>query len=703
MASYTEHLNLLKKNPATDGADTFNIETMLNENWDKVDKAVAKKADLGENGEIVPEQLPIYAQFSGASAMGNECFGGLLSINNIQGNTVLGGTPAYNAPVSMTSVESPIDLRIAGKNLILQSSMQYGEPGRPYGITIVQKNGIFTLSGTNSSSDEVYINLISFLKDKNFMLPAGEYTISLGVDSSIPESGIDVTLAKRVGNRNIGILSLSASSPKATFTLKQDTDKVFIFVSVSGGVNCDGVVIAPQIECGDQATEYEIPSGISVEIPLIGKDGQMLEPLRMAYKGTSESNKTPYADRILRKNGVWYIERNTMQVSLTDVGWSKLTNYMAPTQDGVSIEPGVTSSLTLCTHFPSKGTNSESAGIWTGKFIAIGNDVLPNGSATTVEEMQQFCAAQAETGTPVLICTPMSPPIYEELHPDVQVILSTLTVPGGTCSVWFSGEIPPSSADIGIPRGDFPCADVTGAYLLLNQHMQNQDNPHGVTAAQVGADAAGSAAAVQTNLTNHINNKNNPHGVTAAQVGAKADFSILPVSQGGTGVPTLAQLAQSLFPTSIGSLPDTSYNFAITGPQWNGNGYMSFQALMSQITANGGCRIVTGSYAGTGTYGNDSPCSLNFGFVPKFIIILEHHTKNYDTAHTFALFINPLPRTNRIAPSTTNYPYGALEVTWGTTVTWKISNSIEWRFSDYQSAVGQMNGAGYTYYYAAIG
>lgn len=37
MASYTENLNLLKKNPLTDGSDTFNIETMLNENWDKID------------------------------------------------------------------------------------------------------------------------------------------------------------------------------------------------------------------------------------------------------------------------------------------------------------------------------------------------------------------------------------------------------------------------------------------------------------------------------------------------------------------------------------------------------------------------------------------------------------------------------------------------------------------------------------------
>ena len=41
MASYTKNLNLLKKYPVADGADTFNIETMLNENWDKIDEKVA--------------------------------------------------------------------------------------------------------------------------------------------------------------------------------------------------------------------------------------------------------------------------------------------------------------------------------------------------------------------------------------------------------------------------------------------------------------------------------------------------------------------------------------------------------------------------------------------------------------------------------------------------------------------------------------
>ena len=111
---------------------------------------------------------------------------------------------------------------------------------------------------------------------------------------------------------------------------------------------------------------------------------------------------------------------------------------------------------------------------------------------------------------------------------------------------------------------------------------------------EMNYDTAGSAATVQANLDAHVNNKSNPHGVTAAQVGAKADFSILPVSQGGTGVPTIAQLAQSLFPIQIGSLPDTSYNFAITGPGWSGNGYMNFQALMTQLSANGMYRIEKG-------------------------------------------------------------------------------------------------------------
>lgn len=38
MASNTPNLGLLKKDPVVDGNDTFNVQTMLNDNWDRVDE-----------------------------------------------------------------------------------------------------------------------------------------------------------------------------------------------------------------------------------------------------------------------------------------------------------------------------------------------------------------------------------------------------------------------------------------------------------------------------------------------------------------------------------------------------------------------------------------------------------------------------------------------------------------------------------------
>lgn len=55
MASNTPRLGLYKKDPISDANDTFNIQTMLNDNWDKID---GKVAILGPDGKILSEQLP---------------------------------------------------------------------------------------------------------------------------------------------------------------------------------------------------------------------------------------------------------------------------------------------------------------------------------------------------------------------------------------------------------------------------------------------------------------------------------------------------------------------------------------------------------------------------------------------------------------------------------------------------------------------
>ena len=72
-------------------------------------------------------------------------------------------------------------------------------------------------------------------------------------------------------------------------------------------------------------------------------------------------------------------------------------------------------------------------------------------------------------------------------------------------------------------------ADASGSAAAvqtkLDTHTANRNNPHQVTAEQVGADASGSAAAVQTKLDTHTANRNNPHQVTAEQVGADASGS----------------------------------------------------------------------------------------------------------------------------------------------------------------------------------
>lgn len=46
MAEYTPNLNLLKKDPATDGNDTFNIKTMLNDNWDIIDTEIGNLKNI---------------------------------------------------------------------------------------------------------------------------------------------------------------------------------------------------------------------------------------------------------------------------------------------------------------------------------------------------------------------------------------------------------------------------------------------------------------------------------------------------------------------------------------------------------------------------------------------------------------------------------------------------------------------------------
>lgn len=143
-------------------------------------------------------------------------------------------------------------------------------------------------------------------------------------------------------------------------------------------------------------------------------------------------------------------------------------------------------------------------------------------------------------------------PCSEKGHPDGVATLDQNgkvpeeQLPDQMITVGEDGKIPedklPESVVTTEPDGKIPeeklSKEISDAVSTIKSHVENQGNPHKVTAAQVGADPSGSAAAVQDNLNTHTSNRSNPHGVTAAQVGAYSKEETLQAIQ-ETGASTI--------------------------------------------------------------------------------------------------------------------------------------------------------------------
>lgn len=412
-----------------------------------------------------------YIPMNGAEVFGIPCAGGPLALDNIQGNTIQDGIPAYNIPVEVQSVTSPLNLHVSGKNLV--QPVWYIDEQTQSGVTCTRDGNAFTLTGTNSASSSVNFYIQRYDTGTAFALPAGTYTLS-GMPQMESHNNWELGLYRRLpaGTNERVAYDTGVEGANQTFTLMEDADNLFLAIRVGSGVTLDDVTVTPQIEAGSEATDYEEPSNAAIDIPLVGTDGQELEPLRMSYTGRSNvTGGTPCPDRIIRRDGVWCVERNTAVADLTGAVWGTGSAYLAPYLRGDLVR-GQESHWVQCTHFPPSGANPSTvwtAGIWMGSGLAINKESLPSGTSTTQEEMAAWCAAQAEAGTPVRVIYTLKAPVYEQLHQDVQVLLNTLAVPGGVCSVWFEGSVLPSGADIGLPRGDYPNAGVEGAYRWLEE------------------------------------------------------------------------------------------------------------------------------------------------------------------------------------------------------------------------------------------
>ncbi len=111
----------------------------LNENWEKVDEAVAKKAELGADGKIPAEQLPEMNYDTAGSAAAVQA-----NLNAHTGNK--------SNPHGVTAAQVGADP--AGSAAAVQANLNShtGNRGNPHGVTAAQVGAIPTTGGSVSGA-----------------------------------------------------------------------------------------------------------------------------------------------------------------------------------------------------------------------------------------------------------------------------------------------------------------------------------------------------------------------------------------------------------------------------------------------------------------------------------------------------------------------------------------------------------------------
>ena len=104
MAKYTPNLNLYEIEPETDGAMTFNIDTMLNDNFDKIDTAVAGKADAND-------MIPIARGGTGATTAEQAVtnLGAVPASRTVNGRALTENITITKADVGLGNVDNTAD------------------------------------------------------------------------------------------------------------------------------------------------------------------------------------------------------------------------------------------------------------------------------------------------------------------------------------------------------------------------------------------------------------------------------------------------------------------------------------------------------------------------------------------------------------------------------------------------------------------
>lgn len=200
---------------------------------------------------------------------------------------------------------------------------------------------------------------------------------------------------------------------------------------------------------------------------------------------------------------------------------------------------------------------------------------------------------------------------------------------------------------------------------------------------------------------------------TAAQI-----TGTVPIASGGTngtsapsgvnnlvaGLSQITPASKDLFPfRDVSGNTGGSVTLANLATALGNNGVITPSNLATQASALGFAKIQTGSYVGTGTLGEDNPCSLTFDFAPKIVLFTDVVSISDGTVSASSLVSDPSNNyiIHNLDALTTTYVnsagFGASTLygrksSDGKTIYWYNTNN----------AARQFNSANYRYYWVAI-
>lgn len=411
-----------KANVATDRANTAAATAEgIAENKTGVNDNAVGASTTWSSSKINTSLANQIGTANGASINLPNSFNGGLLLKEIQGKSVQNGTPSPTNKVDIVSVgdDGSVVVKVTGKNFI---------PGFPgtlssNGMTFTQNSdGSITINGT--ATDKA-------VRDLTFDRPITANMIqSLRRVSGTNSSDVKLAVYD-IDWLNITMASLTPTSSLTSTLINRNnlTRKTRVRITVDSGCVCTNLIIQPQLELGTTATTYEQYKEQLVTIPLT----QPLRGVGNVY------------DRIIKKDGVWGVERKfvklTLDASVTNIALNNSTistvyNQFTMRKYGYTYKNNLICDKLEKGEDINKNTSKECIWIYPNTTFVV---IVKKSTANTIEEFRTWI-----TNNPLEVLVEIETPIFEPCPQAIQDKLNALHTNQGVTNVFTTDPQQPN-------------------------------------------------------------------------------------------------------------------------------------------------------------------------------------------------------------------------------------------------------------------